>query len=46
MKVVIAPAYHHLESFISAIPQGDYPCEKEKVLSPCKVTTLINYDGE
>lgn len=28
MKVVIAPAYHHLESFISAIPQGDYPCEK------------------
>ena len=28
MKVVIAPAYQHLESFISAIPQGDYPREK------------------
>lgn len=28
MKVVIAPAYQHLESFISAIPQGNYSCEK------------------
>ena len=28
MKVVISPAYNNLESFIMAIPQGDYPCEK------------------
>lgn len=28
MKVVIAPAYQYIESFISAIPQGDYSCEK------------------
>ena len=28
MKVVISPAYNYLESFINAIPRGEYPCEK------------------